>query len=210
MKKVIIVGAGGFGREVYSWARQHPDYGVRWTLDGFLDDKPDAMKGTAYEALLIGRIDEYQPVDGDLFLCGVGNPEIKKKACLQLLARGAEFISLIHPTAVLGSHVRLGKGVILCPRTTLTCDIEVGDFVVFNCASGAGHDVRVGDWSQISSHCDLMGGVVLGESVFVGSHAMVLPDVHVGSHAVIGAGSCVLRSVPERKTVFGVPAVPLK
>ena len=38
--KLLIVGAGGFGREMHAWARQHPDHGRVWTFGAFLDDNP--------------------------------------------------------------------------------------------------------------------------------------------------------------------------
>ena len=43
MKKLYIVGAGGFGREVYAWVKQHPEFNKSWTLEGFLDDNADAL-----------------------------------------------------------------------------------------------------------------------------------------------------------------------
>ncbi|NBX34537.1 hypothetical protein EBR16_04155 [bacterium] len=43
MKKLLIVGAGGFGREMHAWALQHPDHGRDWIFAGFLDDNPAAL-----------------------------------------------------------------------------------------------------------------------------------------------------------------------
>ena len=120
--------------------------------------------------------------------------------------RGANFSTFTHRSAVVGSHVTLGKGCILCPNAILTCDVTVGDFVTINCFSGAGHDVSIGSFSTLSSHVDITGYAKIGERVFFGSHATVLPKVQIENDTVIGAGSVVMSKVRKGTTVFGNPA----
>lgn len=206
MKRVIIVGAGGFGREVYSWAQEHPDNGRAWEVIGFLDDNRKALDAFNYGTPILGTIAEHQPAADEQFLCGIGTPEVKRAACQQLLNRGAEFLTLVHPSVVLGKNVQLAQGVVICPGVVLTCDIQVGDFAMINCSSSAGHDVRIGDWATVSAHCDLTGGTALGEMAFMGSGARILPGKTVGPRALIGAGSVVLGNVPADSKVFGNPA----
>lgn len=206
MKQLWIVGAGGFGREVYSWASAHPDCGVDWEIAGFLDDNPAALDGFDYPVGISGTVKDHLPGESDCYVCGLGIPEVKQRVCRALLARSACFITLVHPSAILGKHVRLGTGVVLCPRVTLTCDAEVGDFVSVNCHSSAGHDVKIGAWSTVSGHCDITGGCELGEMAFLGSGVRILPKRRVGVGAYVGAGSVVLQSVADAQRVFGVPA----
>ena len=210
MKNLIIIGAGGFGREVFGWAQQCHEHEKEWTIKGFLDDNPGSLGSFNPGKDVISSIDEYQPESGDLFVCAIGQPKAKKACCLQVLEKGGEFANIIHPTVVMGRNVELGAGVILCPFVTLTCDIKIGNFVSFNIHCAVGHDVVVGDWCQMSSFCDLTGGVVLGEGVFMGSHASILPGGRVGDEAVVGAGSVVLKNVEPGCTVIGVPAKVLK
>ncbi len=204
-KNLIIIGAGGFGREVYAWAREAFDFGREWRFRGFLDDNPRALDGMDYPPIL-GDIGSYTPGEEDYFLCGLGKPELKKKVVEVLLKKGARFTSLVHPTVVIGNHVELGAGVILCPRVVVTSDIRLGDFVTLNVGSAVGHDSVVGAFTQTSAFCDITGGVSVGEGVFMGSHAAILPRVKVGDFAVIGAGSVALRNVPAGKTIYGNPA----
>ncbi len=204
-KNLIIVGAGGFGREVYAWVRQTFDLGREWRFRGFLDDNPAALDGMNYPAIL-GDIAAYDPGKNDYFLCGLGKPELKKKVVEVLRKKGARFASLVHPSVVMGHNVRMGAGVILCPRVVVTSDIRLGDFVTLNVGSAVGHDSVVGAYTQTSAFCDITGGVTIGEGVFMGSHAAVLPRVRVGDYAVIGAGSVALRDVPAGRTIYGNPA----
>jgi sugar O-acyltransferase (sialic acid O-acetyltransferase NeuD family) len=206
MKKLIIVGAGGFGREVYNWALADADCEEEWEIAGFLDDNLAALDNFDYPAKIIGTIADHKPSVDELFICAIGSPAIKRAVCESLLERSAEFVSLIHPYAVVGLNVNIGKGVVLCPNAVITCDVSIGDFVVVNCHSSIGHDVRVGDWTTLSGHCDVTGQVELGEMVFLGSGARILPLKKVGDRATVGAGSVVIRHVPAGTKVFGNPA----
>lgn len=206
MKNLYIVGAGGFGREVYCWLQDMVGAEPDWNFCGFLDDDVAALRGMDYEKGVVSSIAEFSPKPSDLLVCGLGSVPAKKKLCQPLIERGARFLTVIHPTAVVGENVSLGHGVVLCPGVILTCDINVGDMVMVNCCSSAGHDVSIGDWSTVSAHCDLTGHTKLGRGVFLGSGARVIPGKSIGDFAYVGAGSVVIRSVAAGQKVFGNPA----
>lgn len=206
IKKVFILGAGGFGREVYEWLSDWCAVNNGWEVGGFINDDLNALDGFDGLPPIVSRINEYSPSDNSFVVCAIGNPQDKKKVVELLIARGVEFFTLKHPTAVVGGRVKLGNGVVICPYAVLTTNITIGDFVMLNVASSVGHDVCIGDYSTLSGHCDVTGGVTLDDCVFMGSHAVVLPKAHVGAHACIGAGSVVLKRVAPYTTVFGIPA----
>lgn len=206
MKRLIIVGAGGLGREVYTWTEAHPDCGCLWEIAGFLDDNPAALDRFDYPVGILATVVDYAPQPNDLFLCAIGSPSIKRRVCGKLLGSGAEFISLAHPTAVIGSNVEIGVGTIICPHAIVTCDVTIGDFVAINCHTSVGHDVRIADWVTLSGHCDVTGQTELGEMAFLGSGARILPLKKVGARAMVGAGSVVINHVQTNAKVFGNPA----
>ena len=205
MRPLFIVGAGGFGREMHAWLRQHPDCDRLWTIAGFLDDNPAALDRFGAFAPVVPATG-HQPTSGSLYVCGLGLPEIKERVIAPLLAAGAEFLTYVHPTAVVGERVRLGRGTILCPGAVLSCDITVGDFVIINLNSTIGHDASVGDWSSLSALCDVTGHVKIAERVFMGSQATIIPTRTVGGRSIIGAGAVVMTNVPADVTVTGNPA----
>lgn len=210
MKRLLIAGAGGLGREVAAWAPHCHGHGVDWELGGFLDDNPHALDGFAMgELRVVGSIRDYRPAPEEVVGIALGLPKIRKELCDHLDSAGAVFANLIHQSVIMGARVKLGRGVLICPRAVLSVDIEVGDFVGINLCCTVGHDVRIGAYSQLSAQCDLTGGVQLGEGVFMGSGARVIPQVTVGDWAVLGAGSVTVRKVPAGMTVVGVPARPL-
>jgi sugar O-acyltransferase (sialic acid O-acetyltransferase NeuD family) len=205
-RDLYIVGAGGFGREVFAWLMELPGAGQEWVFKGFLDDNLAALDGFTYPIGVVSSVTGFKPGPNDSFVCGIGSVGAKRHACAPLIGAGAHFLTVVHPTAVMGPNVILGDGVVLCPRVTLTCDIEVGAMAMINCHSTVGHDAKVGAWSTMSAHCDLTGHTSLGEGAFLGSGARVIPNKSVGSGAMVGAGSVVIKSVPEGVKVFGNPA----
>ncbi len=208
MKKLIIVGAGGFGREVLAWARQSSPCGSEWEIKGFLDDNPDALNGKATKAPILGRLADYTPKEEDVFVCSIGSPALRKTVHQTIAERGGRFANIVHPSVVLGENVTLGQGVILCPGVIITVDAKIGDGVALNLQTIVGHDAVIGNFCQISPHCDILGYANLGDEVFMGSHAVVLPGVKIGARAVLGAGAVASREIPEGVTAVGMPAKP--
>jgi sugar O-acyltransferase (sialic acid O-acetyltransferase NeuD family) len=202
MKNLIIIGAGGFGREVLAWSRQAID---PLPVKGFLDDNLQALDRFTKDVEVLGRVEDYQPEIGDVFVCAIGRIDIKKRCVERILSRGGVFTRVIHRTVVLGENVSLGEGVILCPYSIVCSDARLDDFVSVNLHSTVDHDAVVGRWSQLHCHVDVTGGVVLGQRVLVGSHASILPGTKVGDDAIVGAGTIVSRDVPPGSTFFGVP-----
>lgn len=207
MKNLIIAGAGGFGREVFAWAMASPECGEAWQIVGFLDDNLSALEDFDYPVEVIDTVEAYEPGPDDVFLCAIGSPQVRFDVCEKLLSRGAEFITLIHPSVVIGGNVTLGQGVIVCPQAVLTVDVTLGDFVIVNCMSSVGHDVNIGAYSTLSGHCDVTGNAQIGEGTLLGSGARILPGKSVGADALVGAGAVVIRSVGDGQKVFGNPAV---
>ncbi len=177
-----------------------------WELAGFLDANPHTLDGFDTPLAIVGDPDSYEPQANDLLLCGFGDPATKLKVCRSLKARGAQFLTFVHPTATVGMRTKLGEGTIVCPHVTVTCDVTIGDFVLLNLGATVGHDAVIGDGVTLSGHCDVTGGVTLEEGVFLGSHAAVIPRVRVPAYVTIGAGSVVYHSPRAHTTVVGVPA----
>ena len=206
MKRLLIVSAGAFGREVLSWALDVPAAQRDWEVAGFLDNRPSALDGFNCPFSIMGDPLNFELSENDCLICAIGDPATKLQYCNQLKARGGRFISLIHPTAVIGLNCRLGEGCILCPYVVVTTNVVLGSFVTLNCHTTVGHDVVIDDGCTLSCHSDVTGWASLGEGVLLGSHASVLPKAVIGDYALVGAGSVVLRKVLPHTTVMGVPA----
>lgn len=205
-KRLILVGGGAFARELINWAESVPIDGATQSIDGYLDEVDGALASQNYQIPYLGRVQDFSPQTGDLLLMAIGGPLAKKRVFEELKAKGANFITLIHPSSVVARTARLGEGVVVCPQAFISADAVVGDMVAINSFASVGHDVVLGSFCTLSSHVDLTGWVQVEERVFFGSGARVLPKVKIRSGATIGAGANVMRSVPEDAVMYAQPA----
>ncbi|QVL50122.1 MAG: acetyltransferase [Thiocapsa sp.] len=205
MKNLILVGAGGLGRELLQWAKDINAQSPRWHIKGFLADDPKALEGIACSHDVLGGVWDWQPESNEVFTCAIGDPADKARVVASLVSRGARLVCVVHPTAIIGEHNQVGAGLIMYPGARITANVRIGDYVTL-LSSAIGHDAEVGDFTTVSSHCTITGGVRLGRRVFVGSQATIIPDVQVGDDAHIGAGSVVVSNVAAGMRVMGNPA----
>jgi len=205
-ERLIIVGGGGFGRELMSWAADCHEAGTLPELGGVIDDDATILDGYRPPVGVIGSVSDFQPGATDRLVTAIGNPGTKRRVVEMLAGRGGQFVSLIHPSAVIARSASMGEGAVFCPLSMASADAKIGRFVIVNTLSSVGHDARVGDFSTLSAHVDLTGFVALGDGVMVGSGAKVVPRVKIGDAATIGAGSTVYRNVAAGTTVFAPPA----
>lgn len=205
MRKIIIIGAGGYGRELLQWIKDINQKQPTWEIVGFLDDNPKALDGVTCDYQVVGSIADWQPAKDEDFALALSAPDIKEKVAVRMKEKGARFPPIIHPTATLTAFSRYGEALVMFPHAKLSVNSTVGDFVTI-LSSGIGHDVTIGDYSTISGMCSILRNVTIGRRVFVACGVSVAQDVRVGDGAHLGLGSVVLQDVPERARVFGNPA----
>ena len=206
MKHLLIIGARGWGREVYDIAKACIEAGADFLVKGFLDDKADALNGFKNYPPIIGPVETYEIKKDDIFICALGDVKYKKQYADIIQAKGGEFISLVHPTAVIGTNAQIGKGCVVGAYANLSSDTTIGDFVTISIRAGMGHDSTIGNYSHIGGNCCISGFVTIGEFVTMHPGCMMVPHRRIGDNAIIGTGSVVLSNVKANTTVFGNPA----
>lgn len=208
MTPLVIIGCGGFGREVHDVVDAVNAQNPTWELLGYLDDAPSEVNLDLVQrrgSQVLGGLDWLDTAADDVhYVIGIGSPAVKKKIADRCAGRSAA--TLVHPSVVRGFDVTLGPGTVICANTVLTTNIRLGRHVHVNLLCSIGHDVVMHDHVSINPLAAISGWVVLEEGVLVGTHAAVLQNLTVGPGATVGAGSCVVRDVPAGTTVKGVPA----
>lgn len=206
MKNLIIVGGGGMGRSVFCIAKGCIGYGEEFQIKGFIDDDLNSLDGFKGYPPVLGTINEYEIKPDDVFVCSIGNVRTKKTLCEQLKNRGAEFISLIHKTAIIRQNSVLGKGTIVADYASVGADCNIGECSLIQSFSIVAHDCIIGDYVRIDTHAVCVGGVILEDLVTIHTGAVVSHKVVVHEGATVAATSFVIKKVKSGTTVWGNPA----
>lgn len=206
MKNLIIIGAGGMGREVLNLALQCEGYNKEYVIKGFIDDNLESMNGLVGYPPVIGRIDDYKIKHDDVFVCSIGSVHSKKKCIDSIVERGGSFISLIHPTSLINPHAKFGLGCQVFPFAQIGSEAVIGNYVLLQSYAGIAHDVTVGDYTRIDTHVLCVGGVTIGNRVTLHTAAIINHGVTIEDDATVGAASFVIKRVKQGTSVFGTPA----
>ena len=201
-KNILIVGAGGFGREVFFWAKDTFSSSL-YNLKGFIVSTLD--KQLPKLSLPIFHEEAYSININDYFLMAIGNPDIKKKAYGNLYLKGANFISLIHPSSIVLPTAKIGKGIIICPYSIISDNVILEDFTSVNLSVTIGHDAVIKSFSTLSPHVSIGGQSIIGSLCLIGSNASVSPKVILGDKSRVAANSFVCHNTSIGSLIIGVP-----
>jgi sugar O-acyltransferase (sialic acid O-acetyltransferase NeuD family) len=212
MKNIAIFGAGGFGREVKTIIDAiNTQNSNTYNFIGFYDDGIE--KGSVVNGFpVLGGVDDLNKIISNLELViALGDSKVKKKIIKKIENELISFPTLIHPKASVSSdYVKLGKGCIICEGTIITCNITIGNFVVFNLMCTVGHDTVIEDFCAFMPAVNISGEVLIRESVYVGTGAKIINLLEIGENTIVGAGAIVSKSLPDNCTAIGIPAKPIK
>lgn len=211
---LVIVGAGGFGREVLDVVEAvnavQPTYDVLGFIDDGIDDvnlRRITARGLSHLGSVADHLDG--PRAGTAYVIGIGGTATRRSLAARFDAAGAAAATLVHPSSTHGAGVSLGAGTVVCAGVRLTTNIVVGRHVHLNLNVTVGHDTTIGDHVSINPLASISGDCHLEDGVLVGVAGVVLNGLRVGADATVGGSACAVRDVAPGTTVVGVPAKPL-
>lgn len=210
---LVIIGCGGFGREVADIVDAINGVGEAepaWNLLGFIDDDPTVENTILIDnrgSRVLGSLDAVAPhLQQTAYAIGIGSGDVRQSISKKTDELGLTAATLIHPSATIGANVELLPGAILCAGVRVTTNIKIGRHVHINLNSTVGHDSTIGDFATINPLVAVSGNCTIGALTNLGTHSAVLPGISVGTGAVVGASACVTKDVASKTTVKGVPA----
>lgn len=210
MKQLLIVGARGWGREIYGMLPDCIGYGTEFIVKGFLDDKKDALDGKPGYPPIVDSVENYHIEPDDVFVCALGDVRYRKYYSELILNRGGNFISSVHNTATIGPNSTIGKGCVVFDHVAISCDIRIGDFVALQSYAIVGHDCEINHYSHLGTRSFMGGYSKVGSLSTLQTNSVLLPHVTVGNGCQVGAGAVVIKKVKDGDTVYGNPAKVLK
>lgn len=204
-RRLLIAGAGDFGRELESHLGLVPESARDWELAGFLDDNPDALGDYPTDYKILGSISQCQFRSGDLAILAAAKP-VTKRHIFDALRGKVDLFTFIAPDAIVSKFCRIGEGCIIGPRTLVGPNVTLGVGVFINTGTLIGHDVTIGDHSSFMANCNIAGHCKIGKEAYFASSITVIPGRSICDGAYIGAGSVVIQHIKRPGTVFGNPA----
>lgn len=214
MRDLVIIGCGGFGREVLDVVEDANNDNPQWNVLGFVDDSPsdsDVDRVHRRGLDVLGGLQFLTERPKVSFVIGIGAGAVRRTIDEMLVAAGSSAATLVHPSATLGGDNQIGTGSVICSGVRVTTNVHLGRHVHLNLNTTVGHDVRLADFVTVNPLVAISGGVEIGRASTLGTQSSVLQGLSVAPGTFVGAGACVTRDVTEPDTlVVGVPAKPIR
>jgi sugar O-acyltransferase (sialic acid O-acetyltransferase NeuD family) len=209
LKPLVIIGAGGLGREV-AWLvadinRQRP----KWDFIGFVDDGVQGKTPEGYP--LLGTLDYFLELPSHPWvIVAIADSEARKAITQRLHIHQIESATLIHPSVSISDFVQIGAGSIICSGTIITTNVTLGQGSIINPGCFVGHDTVLEDFVSLMPATNLAGEVKVGEGCYFGLNSCVINRTNIGKWSIIGAGATVISDIPDYSVAVGVPARVIK
>lgn len=213
MNELVVVGAGGHGRELFTAIIASNAVSPTWNVKGFVDDDPSHPERVErIGSRVLGGVDWLESRLGGPgaphYALGIGTSVVRRTLSDRLDALGGRAATILHPNAFIGSDVKIGEGVVIYERSSITTNVQIGDHTHLNVGCVVQHDSVVGEFVQFSPGVFVNGDCTIGDDVFLGTGAIVTRGCEIGTGARVGAGAVVLDDIAAGTTVVGVPARP--
>jgi sugar O-acyltransferase (sialic acid O-acetyltransferase NeuD family) len=195
---VIVIGAGGHAKVVIATLQA-----AGFQVAAALDDEKSRWGLELLGVSVTGPVSD-EAVRGRSAIIALGDNLVRRQLADKLA--GADWISVVHPSATVHPTVRLGEGTIVMAGAVIQPDADVGTHSIINTAATVDHDCLVGSFAHLAPGVHLAGEVRIADGVFLGIGTVVIPRKSVGEWTVVGAGSVVINDLPARVKAVGAPA----
>lgn len=209
-EKVVLIGGGGHCKVVIDAIKKQNKYDIV----GITDKKN--MGSKILDVPVIGHDDILNQllnkgVTNALITVGsVKNNIPRLNLYNELCKLGFDFVNVIHPKAIMGEEVVLGKGNVVLAGCIINSCAVIGNNCIINTGSIVEHDCVIGDHVHIAPGAKVAGGVKIGKASYIGLGANVIQGIKIGENCIIGAGAVVINDIPDNSLAVGIPAKVIK
>lgn len=210
MTPLVIVGAGGHGREILDIVEAINAVVSTYDFLGFLDDEMVESEELARRgARVIGHSGAIVDIDA-AYLIGIGDGDVRARLDQTFMNMGRVAARAVHPAASVGADTELADGLVMAAGARVTTNVRAGRHLYLSTNTTVAHDCRLGQYVTILTGANVCGNVSFEDGVTVGAGAVVIPGLRIGARAFIGAGAVVLNDIGPGVTAVGVPARPIR
>ena len=212
MEKIIIVGAGGFGREIEWLIKRINKNKPTYEMIGYADDGKEKEEKIGHSKVMY-TTDELCEINEKInIVIAIGNSKVRKKIAEKLQKNSnLNFPNIIDPEVILDNEeVKLGKGNIICAHTVMTVNIEIGNFNIINLDCTIGHDDILKDFVTIYPSVNVSGNVMINDCCEIGTGTQIIQGLSICENVIIGASAAVVKNIEESGTYVGIPTKKIK
>ncbi len=208
LKKLIIIGASGFGREVAWLVERINENNPTWDLVGFLDDDLSIQGKEINGYKVLGTVDTIPTYADAYFVCAIGSSKIRKSVVEKVYRADSKikFATLVDPSVECSKSVNIGEGSIICAHSIMTVDIEIGKHNVINLDCTIGHDSTLKDFVTLYPSVNVSGMCNIGQCTEIGTGAKIIQEKNICDECIVGAGAVVIKDIKQSGVYVGIPA----
>ena len=205
MKDLVIVGDGGFAREVEWLVERINQKEYTWNFLGFIDKDTSTNKVIGDDEFLLNyRSEIYVAI-------AIGTSGIREKIFKSYKSNpNIKHANLIDPSVIFSDRLQFGEGNIICAGTILTVDITIGNCNIINLDCTVGHDAIIDDYVTVNPSVNISGNTHIYSGCNIGTGTQIIQGLRIGKNSIVGAGAVVSKEIPANCTAVGIPAKVIK
>ena len=205
LKKIVLIGAGGFGKEVLQTILDCENESKMFDIVGFIDENKKLWGKTICNLKVLGGLEWLENNSNVGCVMCVSDGNIRKTLVKKISELNLSFPSIVHPTALISKFSKIGDGVIIQGFSYIMPHVEIGNHVHVNMSCIIAHDSKIEDFATISTGVHVKGTSVIGEGSFLGSGSVILEEIKIGKWSKIGAGAVMINDAISKQTYVGIP-----
>lgn len=195
MKDILIIGAGGIGRETAWIIEEINEVKPTWNLLGYIDENSEIHGKELNGYKVLGGLEVLEKLEEKPYVVvAIANCSVKKSIVTKL-GEKYNFATIIYPTVKVSKFIQIGQGTIIYPGVILTVNTKIGNHVLINGNCTIGHDTVIGDYSSLLWGSNFSGYDTIGESCFIGLGTKVIQGINISKENKISAGITVIEDV---------------
>lgn len=202
----IIIGAGTYAEVYLAYLLEA---GIE--IVGFVDDAPALQSKTVRDYPVLGTVSDLETLkekmNVEAVYCPIGNNAVRVRLLKQAKAWGYKTPNYIHPSAVISPHVQMGEGVYVLLGTNIMPYTKIEDYVMISMNVNVAHHNLLEEGTFLSTGVNFGASITAHKRAYVGIGATIMTGLHeLGEDCLIGAGAVVIKDVPSKAIMAGVPA----
>ena len=172
-EKLLLVGAGGFGRMVAEQAMLQYDC-------AFVDDG-QSVGAEICGIPVVGGLADLPELrkEYSLLVVGIGNNQFRAQVYEKARSLGYAFPNIIAPSAYVSPFAEIGKGCVILQNACIQNGAVVGDSVLLNAGAEIHCDATVEDYALIYTNSVIRTGAKVGHCARIGSNVTICNNATV-------------------------------